>query len=123
VSELKTVLPSSIGNSSCVTPQNVGVRKPFTINTVVSQCEEFTIIYDTSVVPRAPIVRLYSPEGPSFLLDPTSDDTIAGTATYMMKFGHGREVILLMKDGDTIQETSPLLTGLYMSLIRMPHFY
>jgi len=109
VSDLKRVLPSPTGNSSCVTPQSLDVRRRFTVNTSVSQCEQFTIIYDTSVVPRAPIVRLYSPKGPSFLLDPTSDNTTAGTATYMMNFGQGREVILLMGDGGTIRETSPLI--------------
>jgi len=95
-----------------VTPKSVDVKRRFTVNTAPSQCEEFAIIYDTSVVTRAPIVRLYSPKGPSFLLDPTSDNKTSGTATYMMNFGQGREMILLMEDGGTIRETSPLMTVL-----------
>lgn len=113
VSDLKRVLPSPTNDSSCVAPQDVDVVKHFTVSTTVSQCEEFTINYDTSVVSRAPIVRLYSPRGPSFLLNSTSDNATTGTATYIMSFGRGRELILLMEDGDTIRETSPLMTGLY----------
>jgi hypothetical protein len=113
VSDLKRVLPSSTNNSSCLAPQNVDVARRFTISATVSQCEDFAINYDTSVVSRAPIVRLYSPKGPSFLLNSTSDNATAGTATYMMSFGRGKELILLMEDGSTIRETSPLLTGSY----------
>lgn len=112
VSDLKRVLPSSTDDSSCVAPQNLGVAKRFTISAPISQCEEFTINYDTSAVSRAPIVRLYSPKGSSFLLNSTSDNATVGTATYMMNFGRGKELILLMEDGDTIRETSPLMTVL-----------
>jgi len=108
VSDFKRVLPSSINNSSCL---NVGVARRFTINTTVSQCEDFKINYNTSVVTRAPIVRLYSPKGPSFLLNSTSDNATAGTATYTMSFERGRQLILLMEDGGMIRETSPLMTG------------
>jgi hypothetical protein len=111
VSDLKRVLPSPTDNSSCVARQNVAKR--FTVSTTVSQCEEFTINYDTSAVSRAPIVRLYSPKHSSVLLNSTSDNATAGTATYMMSFERGKEVILLMEDGDTIRETSPLMTGSY----------
>jgi len=110
VSDLKQVLPSSTNNSSCLSPS---VAKRFTISTTVSQCEGFTINYDTSAVSRAPIVRLYSPTGPSFLLNSTSDNATVGTATYMMNFGRGKELILLVEDGSTIRETSPLMTGSY----------
>ncbi|KAF9483520.1 hypothetical protein BDN70DRAFT_918407 [Pholiota conissans] len=110
VSDLIRVLPSSGDNSSCLpNPENDTPRR-FTIGETVSQCEDFTVIYDTVAVSKAPSVRLYSPRGPSFLLNNTSDDPATGLATYTMNFSRGREVVLLIDDGGTFRETSSLLT-------------
>ncbi|KAF8967175.1 hypothetical protein BDZ97DRAFT_1805529 [Flammula alnicola] len=110
VSDLIRVLPSPTGNSACLPAQSSAAPQRFTLGSAISQCEEVTINYDTSVISKAPTVRLYDPKGPSFLLNMTSDNPANGSATYVMNFFRGKEIVLLMDDGGAIRETSPLIT-------------
>ena len=111
-SDIIPVLPSPNNNSTCVQTPDGTLARTFTLaSAVVSQCQNFTINYDTTIVSQAPSVRLYSPSGPSFFLNSTSDDPISGMATYIMAFPYGREIVLLMDDGEGTEETSALMTG------------
>jgi hypothetical protein len=110
VSSIINVLPSP--DTSCLPqPQVQESENLFTIDSTVSQCEEFSLTYDLSVLSRAPSIRLFSPQGPSFALDLTADDTNQGTARYLMNFNWGKEIILLIDDGRGNRETSPLTRG------------
>ena len=111
-SDILPVLPSSSDNSTCVPELDVLPRSFTLASPVVSQCQNFTINYNTTLVSQAPSVRLYSPNGPSFFLNATSDDPISGVATYTMAFSYGRGITLLMDDGRGTKETTPLLTGM-----------
>lgn len=115
ISDLIRVLPSPTQNSSCLPKNNTLQARHFnmTIDDGVSQCEDFSITYDTSVVFKAPSVRLFNPRGVSFLLNNTSDDPESGIATYTMNFTRGSEVVLLMDNGASIRETTSLLTGAF----------
>ncbi|KAF9556732.1 hypothetical protein CPC08DRAFT_820277 [Agrocybe pediades] len=111
VSDLIRVLPSSgFSNSTCLVAMRSVAQRRFSLATNVSQCEEMSIMYDTTVVSKAPSIRVFSPKGQSSLLNLTSDDPATGTAKYLMDFPRGKEVVLLMDDGNTIKETSPLIT-------------
>ncbi|KAF8158174.1 hypothetical protein B0H34DRAFT_674636 [Crassisporium funariophilum] len=110
VSDIIRVLPSSTGNSSCVSVPDANARRRYTLASSVSQCEEIMIQYDTTVVSQAPTVRLFNPKGSSFLLNLTRDEPDLGEARYLMNFSRGKEIVLLMDDGSTIRETTPLLT-------------
>ncbi|KAF8798929.1 hypothetical protein BYT27DRAFT_7150464 [Phlegmacium glaucopus] len=111
ISDITPVLPSPINNSTCISdPDSVLPRSFALASPVVSQCQNFTINYNTSTVSQAPNVRLYSPSGPSLLLPAISDDNISGEATYTMAFSYGRGILLLMDDGRGIRETTAFLT-------------
>ncbi|KAF5315203.1 hypothetical protein D9619_007094 [Psilocybe cf. subviscida] len=109
-SNVTTVLPSPTGNSSCVSVSNDSIPRHFTLASEANQCEPITIKYDTTVVKQAPGVRLYNPKGTTFRLNLISDDPTTGTATYMMNFSAGKDILLLMDEGNGIQETTPLIT-------------
>jgi hypothetical protein len=110
VSNIIDVLPSPTGNTSCL-PQVRDSTKLFTIDSAVSQCQEFSLTYNRSVLSHAPSIRLFSPQGPSFTLNRTADDTNQGTARYLMNFNWGKEIILLIDDSSGNRETSPLTRG------------
>ncbi|KDR82882.1 hypothetical protein GALMADRAFT_220878 [Galerina marginata CBS 339.88] len=110
VSDLIRVLPSPNGNSSCIPPLTTETKKLYTMVNDIVQCEEMSITYDKSLVSNPPIVRLYNPQGPSFLLNMTSNNSTAGVAKYLLNFSRGKEILLLMEDGSGIRETSPLVT-------------
>jgi hypothetical protein len=90
---------------------NDAVPRHFTLASAANQCEPITVKYDNTVVKQGPAVRLYNPKGNTFNLSMISDDPITGTATYMLNFNVGKEILLLMDEGNGTQETSPLITG------------
>jgi len=113
ISDIIPVLPSPNNNSTCISNSGGVLPKSFALaSPVVSQCQNFTINYNTTMVSQAPNVRLYSPSGPSLLLPLTSDNPTLGVATYTMAFFYGRGIVLLMDDGRGIKETTSLLTGM-----------
>jgi len=85
-------------------------------NNTFSQCENFTLAYDRTVISRAPSVRFYSPRGPSRLLNLTMDEAATGTATYLMSFERNKEVVLVFDDGFNHWQSSALMTVLGDSL-------
>ncbi|KAF8903174.1 hypothetical protein CPB84DRAFT_1824076 [Gymnopilus junonius] len=107
VSDVIRVLPSPIGNSSCL-PNATQVTRRFSLPFNVSQCEEFSIQYDTTLVSQPPNVRLYHPTGSSFPLNMVS--STVGEATYIMGFSREKDVLLLVTDENGNMETSPLFT-------------
>lgn len=110
ISDLIRILPS--GDSSCLPSADADSPRRFTVGPAVSQCEDLTINYDTSVVSKAPTVRLYTPRGVAFTMELKSDDPASGAATFTLNALRGLGIVLLMDDGANIRETSPLLTGM-----------
>lgn len=113
VSDVIRVLPSPTGNTTCLPTvrDEVTSSRVFTLDNTVSQCEDFTVSYNQSVVSIPPTVRLYSPEGPSFLLNRTSEDSGNGSATYLMNRARMEQIVLLFDDGQGHRETSALTTS------------
>jgi len=107
VSDIIHVLPSPTGNTTCLSqaPRSPNI---YTINSTISQCQEFNVTYNKSVVSQGPSIRLFNPLGPSFLLNQTADNRDEGTATYLMDFNQGEEVVLLFDGGADNRKTSPL---------------
>lgn len=111
-SNIFPVLPSPNNNTTCIPGPDTIQPNIFTLATPeVSQCQNFTINYNTTVASQAPSVRLYSPDGPSFILNVTSDDPTSGVATYLMAYGSGHGIILAVNHGN-ITETTPLMLGM-----------
>ncbi|TFK73614.1 hypothetical protein BDN72DRAFT_834491 [Pluteus cervinus] len=109
VSDIMRVQPSN--NNACLSSAPVAsTQKTFTLASEPSQCEALTVKYDTTRVRSAPNVRLFSPFGPAFLLNMTSDNPTRGMATYLINFFRGKEIILLFDGGVGEQETSDLIT-------------
>ncbi|CCM02475.1 uncharacterized protein FIBRA_04575 [Fibroporia radiculosa] len=80
----------------------------FVVTGELSQCEPFSVGFNTSEVTSAPSVRAFTPGGTSFLVNQSSSNT--GTATYVMDALQGTKVILLVSDNSGLSETSSLLT-------------
>jgi hypothetical protein len=114
VSDIIRVLPSPTGNTTCLMPADDKVPSLFTLDSALSQCEEFTVTYNQSVISKSPTVRLYSPEGPSFIINRTSENPANGSATYMMSYDRTKQVVLLFDNGSNHQETSTLMTSVYI---------
>lgn len=112
VSDLMPVLPSSTRNSSSCLQQPNTVKRRFQVTSTLSQCETFTMSYDTTVVFEAPRIRLYHPKGPAITLSLVADDIRSGKASYMLTISRGNAVILLMESGKDIHESTPLLMGM-----------
>ncbi|KAF8073874.1 hypothetical protein FPV67DRAFT_1666622 [Lyophyllum atratum] len=112
VSDIIRVLPSSTGNTTCLPASNGSANNThLTVNdSTFSQCEQFSLTYDRNVIYRAPSVRLYSPKGPSRLLNSTADDTATGIATYLMSFDRNKEVVLVFDDGFDHRQSTALIT-------------
>ncbi|KAH6912675.1 hypothetical protein BKA70DRAFT_1097883 [Coprinopsis sp. MPI-PUGE-AT-0042] len=114
-----TVLPASeimkVGKSeqdganSCI-DANPSPVQHFSFQDEPAQCQEFSIAYNTSAVPRPPQIRAYSPQGSSILLNQTSADFITGSARYVMSAAAGTNVVLLIDGGNGIRETTKLFT-------------
>lgn len=118
VSDVMTVLPSQNGNdNSCVDQNPNPIRQFAVLEGSISQCDEFTLSYNTTVVPQAPRIRVYNPRGFSFSLNNTSEDPTTGTAKYLMNVSGGKEVVLLIDGGNGIRETTELLTGEFKAKI------
>ena len=111
VSDLIRILPTAQNRTDCLPPVATAAPRQFQLVTPPRQCETFTIRYNTTVVKRAPNVRLYSPKGPSFLLPVQTDDTARGRATYNMNYPRGFEIVLVMDDGREARESTSLLTS------------
>jgi hypothetical protein len=108
VSGIINVLPSPTSKTTCL-PQVQNTTSLFTLSNNISQCQEFNVTYNQSTFSKAPSIRLFNPQGPSFRLNLTADDQ--GTATYLMDFDQGEKVVLLIDGGHRHQETSPLTTS------------
>lgn len=116
VSDVIRVLPSPTENKACLPSLTDTTPKRFTVDSTFSQCEVFTVNYNRTVISSAPTVRLYSPNGPSRLLNVTTDEPEKGRATYVMDFDRGKEVVLVVDDGFNHQETTALTTGKHTTI-------
>jgi hypothetical protein len=105
-----TVIPSSIGDETCLknlsSPLNL-TGSYFDLVSTPSQCEDVAVTYNAGV---APTVRALMPNGDSFTLPQTSDDR-NGTAKYMVNIQFGFQVLFLFDDGLDHRETTNLMTG------------
>ncbi|RDB17953.1 hypothetical protein Hypma_000948 [Hypsizygus marmoreus] len=111
VSDIIRVLPSPTENTTCLPSLQDTTTRRFTVNsTTFSQCENFTVAYDRTVVTRPPFIRFYNPNGPSRLLNLTADDPATGIATYLMSFERSKEVVMMIDDGFGHREATPIMT-------------
>ncbi|TFK24990.1 hypothetical protein FA15DRAFT_756233 [Coprinopsis marcescibilis] len=107
VSDIARILPSN--DESCFVVGGTPVRRYSLIETP-SQCEEFAVGYNITFVSQAPQIKVFNPRGFAFFLNQTSDDPSTGTARYMMNVSRGKEVVLLIDDGNGNRQTTTLLT-------------
>jgi hypothetical protein len=122
-----TVLPASQvlkvgqgekdGSQSCV-KANPSLVQHFTLLDKPAQCQEFSISYNTSAVPRPPQIRAYIPQGLSIPLNQTSADLITGTARYTMAVAAGMNVVLFIDGENGIRETTELFIGQWRSCVQ-----
>lgn len=96
--------------TKCLEFENNSTTSPFSLATKVSQCESFTVDYDTAEVDTAPTIRAFIPGKLAFTVNQTADNDANGTAAYLMDAAHGTEVALLLQTDSKHRASSGLLT-------------
>lgn len=108
VSDIITIGASN--TAKCLQFEDNSTTSPFSLATNVSQCESFTVTYDTAEVDTAPTVRAFIPGKLAFAVNQTADNDADGTAAYLMAAAHGTEVALLLQTDSKHRASSGLLT-------------
>ncbi|KII90764.1 hypothetical protein PLICRDRAFT_544993 [Plicaturopsis crispa FD-325 SS-3] len=103
VSDVIGVQPSN--TSSCVSA-NTTASYPYTLTGTPTQCGAFNVSSDPNVVSGVKSVRAFIPKGPAFLLNRTSPNS----SSYVMSVKRGLQVVMLVSDGSSHQQTTSLET-------------
>lgn len=100
-----------IGDSavtSCLSDTFSVPKEEYTLVTSPSQCEEFAVTYDTTILDSAPAVRVFQPSGNSSLAD--LEAIAPGKATYTIDAARGQQVVLTFSNDTTLQQATGLIT-------------
>ncbi|EKM51615.1 uncharacterized protein PHACADRAFT_261862 [Phanerochaete carnosa HHB-10118-sp] len=108
VSEILQIDPSS--NTSCLPMNYQSVAERYQVATPFSQCQDFDVTYDPSIVDTPPAVRAFVPKGPSVFLNQDVTASSTGTASYNMAVSQGEQVVLTFSDDTGFHQASDLLT-------------
>ena len=81
----------------------------FTVATPLSQCEDFQVTYDPSVVDAPPTVRAFVPKGQSVFLNEDVVASSSGRTAYSMAAVHGEQVVLAFSDDTGFRQATELL--------------
>lgn len=104
-SDIIKILPSD--NSSCISTTKQA--QTYTPEPPFSQCLPFNVTFDPAqAVP--PVIRLFVPNGPNFLLNQTQGVIDPGTSSFTMVAFRGLPVVLLFRDGSDHFQSTNLLT-------------
>jgi len=109
VSDVIKVQPSD--NSSCLLAgtNTTTSTPPYTLNDPRSQCLPFNVSFN-SMTAGIPTVRAFTPRGPSFFVNSTTESTeSSGIATFVMDDQRENEVVLLFDDGNYNQQSTDLM--------------
>jgi hypothetical protein len=107
VSNSFQVMPSPIGNSSCLSASTTTSRY-YTLPRSLRQCEPFNITYDPSIVAQPPTIRIFKPNGPSAVMNVTTEPA-PGVATYRMCASYDSKIVLLLDDEKGHRETTSII--------------
>jgi hypothetical protein len=110
VSDVIQVQPSD--NSSCLLAgtNTTTSTTPYTLNGTLSQCLPFNVSFNSTTA-DVPTIRAFTPRGPSFLVNSTSESTeSSGMATFVMDDQRENVVVLLFDDGHHNRQTTDLIT-------------
>ena len=107
VSKAFQVLPSSTGNSSCLSASATSSRY-YALPRSLRQCDRFNVTYNSSVVTQPPAIRMFKLKGPSIVMNATAVPA-PGVATYQMLASYDSQVVLLLDDQLGHRETTPLI--------------
>ncbi|KAL0575296.1 hypothetical protein V5O48_006673 [Marasmius crinis-equi] len=105
VSDVTRVFPSQTDTCLPSVPANSTPSSYELVGGVVTQCEDFTLRFNTT---NPPTVRAFFPNSFSYPLKRTSASN--GTATYTMQAIRGLQTVLMYDDGNGNRRTSPLMT-------------
>lgn len=108
VSDILKISPSD--NTTCLSVDYESVAERYKVATPLSQCQDFDVTYDPSVVDSAPAVRAFVPKGPSVFLNQDVTASSLGSAKYNMAAAQGEQVVLAFSDDTGFHQASDLLT-------------
>lgn len=110
VSDVIKISPAN--DSSCLPAPSFRSTQRYTVQQPVSQCQNFAVTYDPSVVTAPPIIRAFVPRNTSFAVNPSGTIDPAGQTSYVMDGFRGQQVVLLLNDTAGVQQTAgPFTVG------------
>ena len=107
VSDVIKIEPSA--DSTCL--KNIAIpAKRYTVDQPLSQCEDFVVTYDPSLVETPPNIRAFSPRESSFAVNETlMQESYPGQTLYTMDAFRGQQVVLMFSDDAGTREATGLL--------------
>lgn len=105
VSDIMRIDSSS--DSSCLSSGPTPAR--YELSDSPTQCRDFHVAYDPTVVDEAPEVRAFVPKGPSVFLNQDVPGSAVGSAAYSMAAAQGEQVVLMFSDDTGFKQTTDLL--------------
>ncbi|KIP09696.1 hypothetical protein PHLGIDRAFT_11814 [Phlebiopsis gigantea 11061_1 CR5-6] len=107
VSDVIRVDPSE--DASCLSANSFSLEQRYIVNSTLSQCQDFNVTYDPSVVDSPPTVRSFVPKGrPLFLNENVLASTLGRTA-YSLAAREGQQVVLVFSDDTGFRQATDLL--------------
>ncbi|KAI0338879.1 hypothetical protein BDW22DRAFT_1381383 [Trametopsis cervina] len=110
VSDIIRVQPSD--NTTCVSSSPALPSSRYTVDKSVSQCEDFHVTYDSSVITTPPNIRGFIPRSMAFGVNESTAGSAPGDTSYTMDASRGDQVVLLLSDTSGVRESAgPLTVG------------
>ena len=102
VSDFLTVDSSS--DATCLANTTLPSPGIFQVSQNLSSCQPFSVTYNTSLIQKAPQIRLYQPGQNSSLVNLVANQSVAGNAMYVLPAVSNKSV-LLINSGDALTQT------------------
>ena len=115
VTDFLTVSPS--GDATCLASTTLPSPDIFHVSQNLSPCQPFTVTYNSSLIQKAPKIRLYQPGQDSSLVNLVENQSVAGAATYVLP-SLSKKSILLIDGGNALTQTLTVQSsGASLSLV------
>ena len=97
-------------DTSCLSASSSSIQQRYIVNSTLSQCQDFNVTYDPSVVDSPPTVRSFVPQGQSLFLNENVLASTLGRTAYSMAAKTGQQVVLAFSDDTGFRQATNLLS-------------
>lgn len=103
VSDFLTVGPS--GDAACLANPTLPSPGIFQVSQNPSSCQPFSVTYNSSLIQKAPQIRLYQPGQNSSSVNLVANQSVTGNATYVLPSVSNKSVLLIDGGDDALTQT------------------